>query len=150
MTGIRCGLSASVLGTVTVSTPSARAAVTCSASAWPGSRTRYSNRPERRPRRSARPCVPEAGVPELAAGGQFLAGQFDADIVPGHAGQLDLGDIGLVGLGQVGVRRPGLDRRLPAVERAVQQLAHPLVQVLELGERAVLQERAPTRRRVAT
>jgi hypothetical protein len=34
------------------------------------------------------------------------ASQLDGDVVVGHAGQLDLGQVRIVGLGQVGERRP--------------------------------------------
>ena len=140
------GLAASDFGMVSVSTPSVSSPCTASAFTSPGSQARNSNRPVRRVLRCAAASVLAVLLllllGDLAADDQFPVLQLYVDLVLADPGQLYLRYVGVLGLGQVGQRDPGHLDPGHVAEREVHQLAHAVVDVLELA-RGVDEGRVP-------
>ena len=76
-----------------------------------------------------------AGVGDLTADDQLAVLELHLYLVLVHRGQIDLSHVGVVGLGQVRGRNPGHVGQGGGgeAEREVHQLAHAVVDVLELA-----------------
>src|SRR6185503_10039569 len=83
-------------------------------------------------------AVAVLGLGYLAADDQLTVLKLDVDLVLVHAGQFGLDHVGVVGFGQVCGRNPGHVGQggRGQAEREVHQLAHAVVDVLELAGRA--------------
>src|SRR5260221_10769264 len=76
--------------------------------------------------------------PDFAADDQLVILYLNVELVPVASGQLGVDAVGVVGLAEVGHRRPrhvcGLEHG-EVTDSKVHQLAHPVVDVLELPGR---------------
>src|SRR6201996_1599740 len=77
------------------------------------------------------------GLGDLAANDQLAVLKLDVDLVLVHAGQFSLDHVGVVGFGQVCGRNPGHAGQGGGgqAEREIHQLAHTVVDILELAGR---------------
>src|ERR1700749_3910685 len=82
-------------------------------------------------------AVAVLGLGDLAGDDQLTVLELDVDLVLVHAGQFGLDHVGVVGFGQVRARNPGHVGQGGGgqAEREVHQLAHAVVDVLELAGR---------------